>query len=379
MKVLHVSHTATVSGAEHSLLALMRSMPRAAEAGVACPSGDLSDRLAREGFATHRMPGTAGSLRLHPLHTPRAAAELMAAAVSLARTARRERATVLHANSVRAGIVTALARGLGAPPAVVHIRDVLPEGRSSALIARLIDRNARLVAISRYVAAGFPSKTPAEVIDNPIEPGRFARPPERLRAELGLEADAPVLLLAGQITHWKGHDTIIRALPRIRTEHPGAQLLIAGEVLFASSATRFDNTTYVEGLHAMVAELGLGGAVRFLGQRNDVPELLAAADVVVAPSIAEPFGRVIAEAMVAGTAVVATGSGGPPEFVEDGRTGLLVQPGDPDAWAVAIGRLLGDRELRDRLAAAGRASATARFDPGLHAERMLHVFAEAQR
>jgi glycosyltransferase involved in cell wall biosynthesis len=117
--------------------------------------------------------------------------------------------------------------------------------------------------------------------------------------------------------------------------------------------------------------------VHFLGHRDDVPEILAALDVLVhVPSAPEPFGRVVAEAMAVGKPVVAARAGGLPEIVEHEVTGLLVPPGDPSACAAAVLRLLADPALRARLGTAGRRRAEERFDPAAHAERVVAAYRE---
>jgi L-malate glycosyltransferase len=126
-----------------------------------------------------------------------------------------------------------------------------------------------------------------------------------------------------------------------------------------------------------VTRLGLGHRVVFTGERGDIPAVLAALDVLLVPSVEEPFGRTVAEAMAAGTPVIATTVGGPPEIIEDTLTGLLAPPGEPDQWARAITSVLDDPEGAHAMSERVRAVALARFDEHLHAERMLEIFEAA--
>jgi len=117
-------------------------------------------------------------------------------------------------------------------------------------------------------------------------------------------------------------------------------------------------------LRQQVTQAGMDDRVRFLGFRSDVPALMGGVDIVVHSSIQpEPFGRVIVEAMLAGTPVIATKAGGALEIVTEGDTGLLVPPGDAAALSQALGRLTADVSLRERLASAALAEARARFSP----------------
>ena len=116
--------------------------------------------------------------------------------------------------------------------------------------------------------------------------------------------------------------------------------------------------------------------MKFLGIRTDIHEIMAALDVLVhCPTAPEPFGRAVAEAMGAGRPVVAANDGGVPELVEEGRTGLLVPPGDVAAFAAAVRRLLEDTGLRQRFGSAARQRAEAMFAVDAHAARVLEHYA----
>src|SRR3954471_3347361 len=126
MNVLLLNHTAQVSGAERVLLTLISNLPDEVRAHVACPPGPLADAGHEFGVPVHGVPGTVGSLKLHPLHTPRAVVDIARSAFALRRIAREVEADVVHANSVRAGLIAVLAAALGAPRPLVHLHDRLP-------------------------------------------------------------------------------------------------------------------------------------------------------------------------------------------------------------------------------------------------------------
>ena len=123
----------------------------------------------------------------------------------------------------------------------------------------------------------------------------------------------------------------------------------------------------------LVAELGLGERVRLVGNRSDVPVLLAEAACVVLASDYEGCPLTVLEAMAAGVPVVATRVGGVPELIDDGRTGLLVEPGDESALAAAIGRALADR---DGLGVAAREEARRRFSRERMAAEIAQLYEE---
>jgi len=122
------------------------------------------------------------------------------------------------------------------------------------------------------------------------------------------------------------------------------------------------DAAYEVQLRTLARDLGIDDRVIFTGERADVPDLLAAADVAVHCSVdPEPFGLVILEAMAAGRAVIASNAGGPAEIIEAGNSGLLTRPGDHSELGEAMLRVLTDRELRGRLARNGAARLESRF------------------
>lgn len=380
MRVLYVNHTARVSGGERSLLDLLRGLPDTVEPIVACPEGQLSAAVDDLGLRRYRIVGTDGSLKLDVRHTPRALAELATAAAQVRRLASRTRADIIHANSIRSGIVATSMRR-SAPPVLVHVRDRLPPGPASDAALELIARRADLLASnSAYTAERLPSigRERTRVVANPVDLERFDRSVisrEQARAQLGVDRDRPLLALVAQVTPWKGQEEAIRAVDLLAQHGREAHLLLVGTTKFTSAATRYDNEAYLANLERLVAETGLTERVSFTGERDDVPVVLRASDVVLVPSWEEPFGRTVVEGMALGVPVVATAVGGPAEIIEHGRTGLLVEPHDPQALADAIRQLLDDGALAQRIAAAGRERA-AEFSLPRHVAAVTALYAE---
>ena len=336
------------------MLRLLASLPPEHARAVACPAeGGLKDALEERRIEQFDFPGSEISLNLHPVKTVRGLMGLLASGLSLRRTARSFGADVIHANSVRAGLIAIVARSLGGPPVVVQCHDHLPRNRVGRLTRVVIARGARLVvAVSDYTAAEFNHglrRPKAERVYISVDTARFtsvAPGSTRVRGELGLPADARLLAEVAQITPWKGQDTAIAALKRIR-EHHDAHLLIVGDVAFSSQ--RYDNVGFRAHLDEQVRELDLVSAVHFLGRRHDVAELIAEIDMLLLPSWDEPFGLVVLEAMAVGTAVLVTERGGVREYVRDGVSGRLLPPREPEAWAAAVVELLNDPEALERM------------------------------
>jgi glycosyltransferase involved in cell wall biosynthesis len=292
-------------------------------------------------------------------------------------------ADLVHANSTRAGLATALAARMGAPPAIVHVRDVVPRSAAGDLTRRAIGAGAAAVLTnSQYTAAKFSRsgfRIPVRVVHNAVDLRRFdpsGLTRSEARARLGLSDDSLVLAVVGQITPWKGQDTAIRALEIVRRSRPQAQLLVVGEPKFTVSATRYRNDPYNESLHQLAGKSGLADSVFFFGARDDVPEVIRAVDLVLVPSWEEPFGRTVLEGMAMGVPVLATKIGGPAELVSDGSDGVLLPPHDVEAWAAAIELLAADEGLRREIGKSGRKKVERSFGIETHVDAVLTTYRE---
>ena len=215
--------------------------------------------------------------------------------------------------------------------------------RADAFVAvsRLDQR--RMVEIERIPQA----KT--RFIPNGIPLPPAAEPGDDVWAELGIEPGRPVIGAVVVLRPQKALEVLLRASVAIREEIPDVQVLVVGGAEISSAD---DDNSYVQSLRRLSVDLGLEGTVRFLGLRDDVPALLKAFDVCLLSSDYEGSPLSVLEYMEASRPVVATRVGGVPDIVQDGVTGVLVEPQAPEALASAVVGLLRDP---DRAAAMGRA------------------------
>ncbi|MHC4829170.1 MAG: glycosyltransferase family 4 protein [Planctomycetota bacterium] len=172
---------------------------------------------------------------------------------------------------------------------------------------------------------------------------------EALREELSIPDGAAVIGNVGALVDHKGQRYLLEAAPAVFAAHPHARIVIAGSGALA------------EDLEALARSLGVRDRVSFLGFRSDVPSLLRVFDVFAFPSLLEGLGTSVLDALSARLPVVASRTGGIPEMIEDGETGLLVPPKDAVALGEALVRLLGDPALAKRLGEAGRARVEREF------------------
>jgi len=300
----------------------------------------------------------------------RLVARVLPEAWRIARAVRATGADLVHLNNIvslnRAGILAARWTGR---PCLCHIRGLNPLEAVDRWLVRWVDY---FIFISEAVrrsqeAAGVPLK--GEVVYNAVDLRAFQPPvsPEALRREFGFPPGARVFGMVGRLEPWKGHRVFLEALARLRGRHPEACGLIVGEA-------ETNSPGYPGELRALADVLGLGGAVAFAGYRPDALRLMTGMDAVVHCSTEpEPFGRVIIEGMAAGRPVIGSAAGAVPEIIQDGVNGLLTPPGDVDALAWAMARVLEDPAAL-RWAEAGRQTVLERFTVERHVAAIQRIY-----
>jgi glycosyltransferase involved in cell wall biosynthesis len=190
-----------------------------------------------------------------------------------------------------------------------------------------------------------------------------------IRAELDAPPNSTVVIQVSRLEPWKGHELHLRALSKLRNLEDWVCWIVGG-------AQRPHEVQYLERLQAMAIDLGIGGRVSFLGQRTDVPRLLAAADVFCQPNIGpEPFGIVFIEALYAGLPVVTATFGGAAEIVDD-SCGMRVAVDDEDDLADALCHLIRNPAQRLQLGLNGQSRARALCDPAKQLTNLAELIAQ---
>jgi glycosyltransferase involved in cell wall biosynthesis len=206
-------------------------------------------------------------------------------------------------------------------------------------------------------------------IHNGVNLSRFTPAQSLLRSTLSINSNLPIIGFVGQMCQRKGVDLLVRSAAAIRPFHPDALFVLVG-------IDGVGEEGYTESMKQLAAELGVLDRFVFLGMREDIPEVMNAFDMLVVPSRAEPFGKVIIEAMACGKCVVAARVGGIPEIIEDGFNGLLIPAEDSAALGRAILRLLDDERLRRSLAIKGLQTAREKFSIEALVNKTQYVYQE---
>jgi len=302
-----------------------------------------------------------------------AAPRSLRAILSTARTLRRARVDVVHGYQWRPSLVGAIVGRLARVPLRLASKRSLTGDDARARGAwRRIGRQVDTVIVNadalRIEGEQLGMHCRWALLQNGIDAERFTVAPAgaATRAAVGLDHARPVVGTVGRLEDRKGHDQFLDAMRTLVATGNGTspQGLIVG-----------DGPLRVA-LEGHAAAIGPAGRIRFTGTVADVRPLLAAMDVFVLPSWAEGMSNALMEAMAAGRPVVATAVGGNTEVVADGRTGVLVPPGDSGAIARAVGDLLRDPDRATRLGAAARDDVTRRFGARARVAELERLYEE---
>jgi glycosyltransferase involved in cell wall biosynthesis len=364
--VLHVGYSQTLSFNAREQLKGLRD--RGWHVHVACTADEWARRLHADGFEVHDV-----RLGYHP-----SLSEALAGGRDLVSCIRACRPQLVHTHNAHHGIVGRLiARGFGIP--AVHTWRYNPIDASSSWLTALsygtvegvASRAGQAVLFQNAedlrfgVESGIVPRGTAHLIGNGIAVDQYTRPQKSRNATrdaLGVRRDAELLLCIARLDDRKGVPDLLKAFAQLAPRRPCLELVILGI------------GPLYERLAKEAAERGLSDRIHLLGQRDDVPDVLHAGDVLCLTSRREGVPRSVMEAMAARVPVVATDVVGTRAIVVDGETGLLVPLGEPASLAAAVNRLLDDPHLAARLTERGHALVASEWDQSLVVDRVADIY-----
>jgi len=356
--VLYVAWAPFFSGAERALILTLRSLDadRYRPYVLAGTDGEFASEVRALG-----IPCDVVSLR--PLERRHPLAGVMSIA-AVARAARRHGASLIHANELPTFQPAGYAARLLRIPAITHVR--FPNGAAGY---QWLSRPGFSLAlfVSAYLLKAATDEAPSlftgrsSLLHDGVEPQPAWSDEQRAccRRELGLPDRATIVAITGQIAEVKGIWDFVEAARILAPQSLDPLFVVLGDDLKEQGRVR-------RMMEERVAALGLKDRFRFLGFRRDVPRIVQAFDIIAVPSHVEPLGNATLEAMAAGRPVVGSNVGGIPEMVDDGTTGLLVPPSDPERLARALESLIHRPERRRAMAAAARRRAHDVFSIAAH-------------
>lgn len=360
--VAFVSSHATLGGAEAYLATIMDELGSAWVAGVV---------VLQDGPYVEQL--RAAGRRVTVISTSASAWSMARAAWRLRRWLAKTPGRAVHANGLKAAAV-AVAATAGTRRAVMWMKHDLAGGR---VLDGVVGMRCRvIIAVSEAVRATFGARLRrrVHVVHNGIRPIRVDRSAARATVR-ELAGDGEVVVLAGRLCPGKGQMELLAAAPIVRERFPDARLLLVG----GGDPAYPDHRQVLE---RRARALGLEDVLRFAGQRDDAVDLIAGADVLVAPSVRDPvhgwsegFGLAAVEALAVGTPVVAYANGSLPEVLGDAA--VIVDEGDRAALAAGIATVLGDPGRRAEMVRRGRRRVEERFSLNASMARLAQHYVAA--
>jgi len=340
-----------LGGGQRSLLLLLERLDRKKfKPFLVCPSeGGLTEKVESLGIEA-RIIRVRGAKSLNVFATA-------AAVFKFKKLIRRKGIHLIHTDSPRQAFYAGLAARLTRTPLVWHARVSTPEKRSFEKF--LFNHASKVIAVSDAASQryrGFERfDEKVTVIHNGVDLTEFGPKPidRKLKQEFKIKEDLMLVGTLGQLIPGKGQEVFLKAAARIFDRTSKVIFMIVGD----------GNHAYRKKLEDLCTDLGLSGNVVFTGFREDIPRIMNTLDIVVLPSTThlEGFSRVIIEAMASSKPVIATDSGGNPEAIENGTTGILVPAEDSNRLAASILDLVQDEDKRKRMGAAGKQRAERLF------------------
>jgi glycosyltransferase involved in cell wall biosynthesis len=379
-RILYLQPNNEVGGSDIALLRTIVELDRARYTPVVVlpNDGPMSEPLRQAGAELHFTP----MKQLRTLPSPSYQGRYLAAIVPTVRRLRaliaEQQVALVHTNSLYC-LYGGWAARFARCPHLWHVREIPPAVPiMRPLYAQMVLRLSTLVvAMTTACVEGLfgPGPAPSKVVIMPdgIDVGRWnpGISGERIRRELDLSPDVPVIGFVARLDPWKGLEVFLRAAKAVSARVPQAHFLIVGD-----APPGFES--YRAAMMSLADTMGLGARVHFLGWRYqlaDIPEVMAALTVLChTPVRPEPFGLVPIEAMAVGCPVVAPRAGGPAETVVDGSTGFLVPLGDADAFADRLCRLIEDPGRRAEMGTAARAWVVSQYSSERFARRLAELY-----
>jgi glycosyltransferase involved in cell wall biosynthesis len=372
LRVVYLGHAARLSGAEIGTLRLIKAAERVQATVLLAEDGPLVGALRDAGAAVEVLPLAERARGVHRsevrlgLSQAAGALDVVRYVAALRGRIRALQPDLVHTISLKSAIYGSAAARLAGTPCLCHLQDrIAPD----YLPARTVG-TVRLILSTLPSAVVVPSRATLEAAS-----GHFRR--GLLTAVIPLPVPIPAqpfavrdrverIGIVGRLTPWKGQHVFLEAFARAFPQ-PNVQAVLIGSAMFGEDA-------YASELRAQARALGIEDRVEFAGFVYDVHAELERLDVLVHASVLpEPLGTVVIEGMAAGLPVLATNAGGPSEYIEDGRDGLLYPPGDAEALAAALERVASDRALRVSLSEEGRSKAR-EYAPEALVEPMLELY-----
>lgn len=335
-KILHITSTKLYWGSEKSFILLVRKVRDKYNNYVLTVNGPIIKDLTnyKIPYGLYNEVGLTKALMI----------KFLKFTYNLSRFIKQNQFNLIHANDLNSSQFSILAAKLANIKSVVHIRDPYLSKNLKWMNVIILNMANRIIAISKDVKKELIKKgiydKKISVVYNAIELSKENNIDynfkTKLRQEiLGYKEDH-LIGICGRIAPVKGHDYFFRAVPDILKKFESTRVLVVGE-------DPSEKKDFLRKIMKIAFDLKINDNISFLGFRNDMQTIMKCLDILIVPSLAEPFGRVVIEGMAAKTPIIATSVGGIPEIIDNGINGILIPPMDERAIATAAIDLLSNR------------------------------------
>lgn len=341
-KVLFFDHSLKMGGAERSLLEIISGLQGFNPVFVT-PSNHLFHKFKSIGIRSILFPMPLGVLKRkrEKLFAFSDIYNIPTLILRFVKLLKREKPEIVYTNTQKAHLIGVIASKIARISCISHFRDILPNGIFTRVLLRLLCSFAtQIIAISKAVANTLPARMKVRIIYNGVKINNSHNTNE--------VSQVKTVGYVGQIARWKGVKNFIEAAHLVLREMPDTNFIVVGGPIFG-------DTEYLDELKKLARGLSLDGRIRFIGEKEDILPYINNLDILVHPPILpEPFGRILIEAASLCKPVIATNVGAIPEIIEDGVTGILIPPHDPNSIATGVKRLITNPELARYMGMRGR-------------------------
>lgn len=355
-RILFLSNSFFASGAEKSLLEFVENNTNGFKKIIVLPK-EYAVKREQTSIDTYYLPFKWFYKTFNPIILIQFVVNIILCSIYLAKLTRRLKIEYIYANTTKALIYAIVTKILTAKKIVWHVRD----NKHSLFQYRLFTKCSDIIIpVSKYISTQIRTNAnKVHVVYGGVDIHKWSpsnKSQNSLRAELKIPEETVLLATIGQLTSWKNHFDFIKVADLVGKYYPNTHFLIIGDNISGRE------NKYKTELKKKVDELQLNSAITFLGNRQDIKEILGQIDILVHPAINEPFGRVLVEAMAMEKPVIAYDCGGPKEIVKDNKTGYLVKTYDYKALAEKTINLLRNENLRIEMGNAGRRRVIEKFN-----------------
>jgi glycosyltransferase involved in cell wall biosynthesis len=382
--VLYVQPNSEIGGSDICLLRMIQALDqdRFAPVVVVPRDGPLVPAFQQEGARVRFVEMAHLRTKLSPLYQSGYAAKYWPTVLKLKQTILEEQAAVVHTNSLYS-LYGAWAARFAGRPHVWHVREIPPAipVAKSALAAFVRGMSAKVVHMTSACQTSlFGRHVPSNscVLYEGLSLSEFGTEVSGagIRAQLGIDAETPLVGFVGRLDPWKGLDVFVKAAAMVHPRFPAAHFLVAGDAPKGYEG-------HAREMRNLADSLGLSGRIHFCGFRHgflDIPQLMASLSMLCHTSVRpEPFGLVLIEAMAMSRPVIATRMGGPLEIIVDRESGFLIAPKQPQLLADSVCRLLANPKLTERVGRAARRRVETQFPVSGFRDKLSAIYSEVLR